>query len=221
MNRVLLLDDDVQLVQVLKLALTRKGYQVVWAETIAQAEKLIKQHNFELAIIDRGLPDGDGLTLVEDLELTRYLTKVLVLTQASSSQDKISGLESGADDYLAKPFSHQELMLRVEKLINKQKMICRELVSYKEMTLYPRTGELILNDQQLRLRKKEAAILECLIRNQGFIVTPQMLLDQIWQDAAVLPQDKTIAVYMRRIRMALTRGNVSLQTVRNVGYRLV
>ncbi len=221
MNRVLLVDDDVQLVQVLKLALTRKGYQVVWAETIVQAEKLIKQHNFELAIIDRGLPDGDGLTLVEDLELTRYLTKVLVLTQASSSQDKISGLESGADDYLAKPFSHQELMLRVEKLINKQKMICRELVSYKEMTLYPRTGELILNDQQLRLRKKEAAILECLIRNQGFIVTPQMLLDQIWQDAAVLPQDKTIAVYMRRIRMALNRGNVSLQTVRNVGYRLV
>ncbi|MBU0576725.1 response regulator transcription factor, partial [Patescibacteria group bacterium] len=212
--------DDSLLAETLSLALSQKGLKISTAHCLQTALELIKEQEFDLAIVDRVLPDGDGLQLVEELTSSAYQTRILVLTTQSEIIEKNKGLKLGADDYLSKPFNHQELMLRVNNLLAKQKIYSPQVITYKNLTLFPEICKLIINDQHSNLRPKETQILACLIYHRGLVVTDKVLIDFVWGDEGKTPIHRSLAVYIRRLRMALGLESERLKTIRGVGYCL-
>jgi len=220
MQLVLIVEDDNSLAQLLKVSLKKEGLRVVIAQSIKTATELINQHRFDLVILDRLLPDGDGIDLVEELLDINHHTRVLMLTTKTATAQRIRGLKLGVDDYLGKPFSHRELMLRVKNLLAKQKIYLPEVISCGEVVLFPKTCSLVIDGHWSKLRPRESQILACLIYHQGFVVTDEVLLDFVWGYLGNFPSHSSISVYIRRIRMALGSKASQLKTVRGVGYRL-
>jgi two-component system, OmpR family, response regulator len=220
MLKALVVEDDLELAGLIKAALEKKGLKVKVLHCLKPALELIEQETFSLAIVDRVLPDGDGLELVEELMIFNYQTRVLILSTRHGVNDRIKGLKLGADEYLSKPFSHQELMLRIESLLSKQKIYTPEVISCGEIVLFPKTCILVTATKRSKLRPKEAKVLACLIYHQGLTVTDDVLLDFVWGDTGNLPSHESISVYIRRIRMALGSAADKLQTRRGIGYCL-
>ncbi|MFH1959249.1 MAG: response regulator transcription factor [Patescibacteria group bacterium] len=220
MQLALIVEDDQLLAQTLFVALSRKGLKVVVANCLRDALDLIKQQKFDIAIIDRILPDGDGFQLVDELSSFSYQTRILMLTTRAQIAEKNKGLKLGADDYLGKPFNHQELMLRIDNLLAKQKIYSPQAISCHDMTLFPEVGNLIIGENQVKLRRRESQILACLIYHQGIVVTDQVLTDFVWGSEGKAPVHKSLAVYIRRLRMALGAQSARLKTIRSAGYRL-
>jgi DNA-binding response OmpR family regulator len=185
---------------------------------VQEANKLIENNRYTLAVVDRILPDGDGLEIVQLLDLNHYQTKILILSSKNTTQYKIDGLKNGADDYLAKPFLTAELKLRISKLLTKQKIFCYDCVVCDNIILYPDTGTLIIDGVQTQLRKKESEILECLLNHQGTIVTHNILVNHVWSIVKT-PSRKTLSVYIRRLRMRLKSEGQRLQTVKGIGFK--
>ncbi len=220
MQIALIVEDDSSLAQTLKVSLQKEGLRVVIAQNFKIAINLINQYKFDLVILDRLLPDGDGIDLVEELLDINHQTRVLMLTTKSETIHRIKGLKLGVDEYLSKPFSHQELMLRIKNLLAKQKIYLPEVISCGEIVLFPKTCSLIVDGHWNKIRPRESQILACLIYHQGFVVTDEVLLDFVWGHTGNFPSHSSISVYIRRIRMALGLKSSRLETVRGVGYRL-
>ena len=220
MRLVLVVEDDDSLVKILRVSLKKEGLRVVVAQNIKAATRLINQHKFDLVILDRLLPDEDGLDLVEELLDINHHTRVLVLTTRSGTTQRIKGFKLGVDEYLTKPFSHRELMLRVKSLLAKQKIYLPEVISCGDIVLFPKTCSLVIDGCWSKLRPRESQILACLIYHQGFVVTDEVLLDFVWGYTGNFPSHSSISVYIRRIRMALGSKSSQLKTIRGVGYRL-
>lgn len=221
MRTALILEDDQTLALTLEQILKNKGLQVFRATSLQEAYYVAKSNSYTLAIIDRVLPDGDGLEFVEELAATNFLTRVLVLTNQSITSQKVLGLSLGADDYLGKPFSYQELSLRIDSLLTKHKIYAPQIIIGDNITLYCNQCLLQIDGHQAKLRLKETQILSCLIKHQGMVVTNQILLDLVWRKQEVIPLPKTISVYVRRIRMKMGEYSFRLKTVRGIGYRLL
>lgn len=220
MRLTLIVEDDSLLAQTLKTALQNQGLRVVVARNLRIATNLTGLYKFDLVILDRVLPDGDGLDLAEELLNKNPQTRILMLTTKSAVEQRIEGLELGVDEYLAKPFSHQELILRVRNLLAKQKVSLSAAISCGGIVLFPKTCSLVIDGYWSKIRPRESQILACLIYHQNFVVTDEMLLDFVWGDKENLPSHRSISVYIRRIRVSLTHHAYHLRTVRGVGYCL-
>lgn len=220
MQLTLVVEDDGVLAQTLKTVLQNQGLRVVVARNMRIAINLIGLYKFELVVLDRVLPDGDGLDLVEGLLDKNHQTRVLMLTSKSSLKQRIEGLELGVDEYLAKPFSHQELVLRIKNLLAKQKVNLTAAISCGGIVLFPKTCSLVIDGHWSKIRPRESQILACLIYHQNFVVTDEMLLDFVWGYKENLPSHRSISVYIRRIRVSLAHRAHHLKAIRGVGYCL-
>lgn len=219
---ILVLEDDKFLRNTLQIILKNKKYAVDLAASLQEAYDFLEKHSYDLVVLDRVLPDGDSLELIAYLDERFYFTKILVLTQKHSLQEKINSFESGVDDYLTKPFEKEELILRVKSLLKKIKIKPHKEYQLKDQDLIfiPSKGELKVGQKIYYLRNKETQILIYLIRRKNRIVSREELIYHLWPVADV-PSYKTIDVYIRRIRMKMKPYGYLIRTYRKFGYKLL
>lgn len=220
MKKILIIEDDLQLQSLLQNAF-QNYYHCSVASSLAGAYALLDYTKFDLLIVDRKLPDGDGLEIIEYLHDTVYQTKLLALTSQAELPDRLEGLEHGADDYLAKPFALAELKIKVSKLLKLEKRIEQFALQAGPFEFVPGTGMITLGEREIHLRKREAEIFHCLLRYKNQVVTRDMLINDVWEGKAMYPSATTLDVYIRRIRVLLQEYSNLITTVRGFGYKFV
>lgn len=215
-EKIFLLEDDAYLRDGLSEMLSGQGYAVTATETISQARGIIASGVFDLIILDVMLPDGSGLDLCASLRASGVTSPILFLTACDDEINIVKGLDSGADDYVTKPFKLLELMSRVRALIRRSGNNL-SLVSSDGIVIDMNNMTVKKNNETIFLTKTEFQILCCLIRNSGVIVTRDTLLKNIWDESGNFIYDNTLSVHMSRLREKI--GFKHIVTVRGVGYR--
>lgn len=221
MSKILIVEDDLMLAQTLSQLLGSCKFEIQICKRLSSAYQYLDQNQPEVVIIDRVLPDGDGLELVEFLHDHSYKTKILVLSQKAETISRVEGLKSGADDYLAKPFASQELKLRVNSLIQKTKCHKRQILNLGQIKIFPDDNLIEIGQQIKKLRKKEIQLLACLGSHQGQVVTRRQLENWLWGCQEEIPTRTALDVYIKRVRQHLGEYQIWLRTIRGSGYQLV
>ena len=219
--RVLVVEDSRRLAGIVKRGLLEEGYAVDNAYDGEEAEYMAETTPFDMIILDIMLPKKDGLAVCRDLRAKNVNTPILMLTAKDSVEDKVAGLDCGADDYVVKPFAFSELLARIRALLRREVLPKVQKYQVGDLSLDPQSREVWRDGAQLELTAKEYAILEYFMRRPNAVVTRTMLGESVW-DYEFDGLSNIIDVYVRRIRQKLDReGQASLiQTVRGAGYRL-
>ena len=218
-----MVEDEHDIQSFLQQALAEAGYSVDVAPDGRAAENLAKSNQYDILIVDLGLPDQDGITLITRLRQMGVLAPVLILSARRSVDDRVRGLEQGGDDYLTKPFALAELLARLRNLLKRNapagSEITRLRVQDLELDLLRR--EAIRSGQVLQLTPQEFVLLEYLCRNAGRVVTRSMILDKVW-GMRIQPDTNVVDVHIYRLRGKVdSNGQTPLiRTLRGVGYVL-
>ncbi len=219
--RLLLVEDNHRLSNSLKLVLQDDGYVVDTAYDGLEGEELAAMTSYDVIILDLMLPEKDGLEVCKSLRNKRINTPVLMLTARDGLQDRVTGLDSGADDYLVKPFEVDELKARIRALLRRESSDKSGLLQVADLTVDPATHSVLRGKESIELTAKEFALLEYMIRHPDRLITREMAQEHLWS------YDHTIAsnvvdVYIRRLRRKIDDpSQVKLiETVRGVGYRV-
>ena len=226
-GNILLVEDEENLHETLKLNLEIEGYSITSAFTGTDALKAVQAEYFDLVILDIMLPELDGIGVTEGIRIQHIDVPILILSARNSGSDRVLGLKKGADDYLTKPFNLEELLLRVEKLIQKnKKMQDKESLG----DIYEFGGNQVdfkaqeattWNGQQVQLSKKEAMLLKLLIENRNDVVTREKILQVVW-GYNVYPTTRTIDNFILNFRKYFEKDSRNPQhfhSVRGVGYK--
>lgn len=215
--RILLVEDDHFLADSLVQALKSEGYFVDWLDNGKLAASLLKVETFDLVVLDQRLPELSGLDILRDIRTHANKTPALMLTACDAVEDKVAGLDAGADDYLTKPFDMDELFARVRSLLRRSGASAPVLEA-AGLELDPATHCVRVDGTEITdLTGKELAILESLLRNRGRFVTKNRLLESS-SSLGEEPESNTIEVYISRLRKRLGRDRI--ETLRGVGYRI-
>ncbi len=224
---ILLVEDEENLHEALKLNLEMEGYEVVSAFTGNEALAKIGNEYFDLIIMDIMLPEVDGISITESVRINNNEVPILMLSAKNSGADRVLGLKKGADDYLTKPFNLEELLLRVDKLIDKNKKIqvkesVGDIYEFGNNRIDFKAQDAITwNGQQVELSKKEAMLLKLLIENKGDVVTREKILQVVW-GYNVYPTTRTIDNFILSFRKYFeedSRNPRFFHSVRGVGYK--
>jgi DNA-binding response OmpR family regulator len=220
--RLLLIEDEDDLAHALVRGLRQQGYAVDWAADGEQGCELASINEYDLIILDLNLPALDGLDVCRYLRANYPHLLILILTARDQPEERVIGLDTGADDYLIKPFHFGELLARIRALLRRDLRVRQPLLRYRDLKLDPATQTVWLNNQRLNLTRKEFAILSYLMRHQGEVITQEMLLEHVW-DGTVNPFTNTVRVHINALRRKL-RDTIApyryIETVVGVGYRL-
>lgn len=220
--RILLIEDEHKIARALKRALEQESYAVDVAYDGDEGYAMATTEPYDAAIIDRMLPgDYDGLAIVKAMRNEKIHTPVLLLTALGSISDKTTGLDSGADDYLVKPFALEELLARLRALLRRPAEQQATILSAGDLTLNTVTFEVQRADTQIQLTGKEFALLEYLLRNQGRPLPKELIISHVWDyDADILPN--TVEVYVKYLRSKIDDpfDTKLIHTVRGFGYKL-
>ena len=224
---ILLVEDEENLHEALKLNLELEGYEVTSAMDGAAALKAVQSEYFDLIIMDVMLPEMDGITVTETVRISNNEVPILILSAKNSSTDRVLGLKKGADDYLTKPFNLEELLLRVHKLINKNKKLqdkstIGDSFSFGGNTIDFKAQEAIkANGEKIQLSKKETMLLKLLIENKNEVVPREKILQSVW-GYNVYPTTRTIDNFILNFRKYFeedSRNPKYFHSVRGVGYK--
>lgn len=215
--KLLIVEDDELLRQGLTLALNGENYASDSASTAAEANALLHSSQYSLIILDLGLPDTDGATLLRQWRRQNISLPVLILTARDALEDRVDGLDAGADDYLVKPFALVELMARVRALIRRYQGHSDNLLTVGNLTLNLSSQQVYQQEQLIEITPKEFAILSRLIMRAGQTVNRELLQQDLysWQDDL---GSNTLEVHVHNLRRKL--GKDLIHTVRGNGYRL-
>lgn len=219
--RVLLVEDEAKLARLLARALNEEGYAADIAGTGEDALWMARAVPYAAIVLDVMLPELDGFAVCRRLRADGVWSPILMLTARDEVDDRINGLDAGADDYLAKPFSFEELLARLRALIRRAPVERPTVIEVGDLRLDPAMRRAWRADQELDLSAKEFALLELFMRRPGVAVTRDELLNGAW-DIAFQRRSNIIDVYVRNLREKIDRpfGRDSLETVRGIGYRL-
>src|SRR6476620_1047768 len=224
---ILLVEDEENFHEALRLNLELEGYSVSSAYDGSQAIKSIEQEYFDLIILDIMLPEVDGITVIETIRVQNNEIPILILSAKNSSADRVLGLKKGADDYLTKPFNLEELLLRVHKLIEKNKKLQdkdsigdvysfgNNHIDFKAQEIKTHYGE------KIQISKKEAMLLKLLIENKNQVVPREKILQSVW-GYNVYPTTRTIDNFILNFRKYFeedSRNPQYFHSVRGVGYK--
>lgn len=226
---ILLVEDEENMHEALKLNLEMEGYAVTSAYNGAEGLKAVNNEYFDIIIMDIMLPEIDGITVIENIRLQHNEVPILILSARNSGSDRVLGLKKGADDYLTKPFNLEELLLRVEKLVQKNKKLQdkettgdiyefgKSRVDFNAQQAITWAGSLV------ELSKKEAMLLKLLIENKNKVVTREKILQMVW-GYNVYPTTRTIDNFILNFRKYFeedSRNPKHFHSVRGVGYKYV
>jgi len=228
MPLILVVDDEVNILQLLKFNLTREGYQVIEATNGHDAIKLTGEKTPDLIILDKMLPELDGFDVLRILKANRQSASipVIMLSARSEMLDKVLGLELGADDYITKPFSPRELVARVKVHLRRkqppaEEEAAKEAVRVNRLVIQPEKYEALLDGVRLELAQKEFELLYLLVANPGRVFTRDALLEKIW-GYNYDRKSRTVDVHIRYLRQKIEKDPANpdyIETVRGVGYR--
>lgn len=221
--RLLLVEDELDIRDFLRRSLEEAGYQVEAASDGKTAERLAIDGAFDILIVDLGLPDQDGISLILRLRQLGCRAPVLILSARRSVDDRVRGLEQGGDDYLTKPFALAELLARLRNLLKRNNPAGNETTRLRvldlELDLLRR--EASRSGQMLQLTPQEFVLLEYFCRNAGRVVTRSMILDQVW-GMRIQPETNVVDVHIYRLRGKVDSVGQQplIRTLRGVGYVL-
>jgi len=215
--RVLIVEDEPSLSQQLTLAMSEAGYAADAARAGARADFLIRTETYDAIVLDLGLPGVDGLTLLSQWRNSGVAVPVLVLTARASWHEKVHGIDSGADDYVAKPFRMEEVLARLRALIRRASGHANAVLRCGPVTLDPRQVRVTLHGAPVRVTSHEFRVLSYLMHHRDRVVSGSELVDHIY--ARDLDRDSnTVEVFIARLRRKL--GASFIETIRGLGYRL-
>jgi two-component system alkaline phosphatase synthesis response regulator PhoP len=224
---ILLVEDEENLQEALKLNLELEGYEVSCVGDGSAALKKIKEEYFDLILLDVMLPEVDGFDVSETIRLQNIDTPILMLSARSTSADRVTGLKKGADDYLTKPFNLEELLLRVEKLIEKNKKLSdrsnvNEVIHFGGNTINFKSQKAVnLHGEEVELSKKEIMLLKLMIEYKNEVVSREKILQVVW-GYQVFPTTRTIDNFILNFRKYFEKDPKNpkhFHSVRSVGYR--
>lgn len=219
--QVLIVEDDIRLAQALGQILEENHYQVDLVHDGDQGLAYAESGSYDVIILDVMLPRRSGLEVVAELRRANVATPVLMLTARTTVQDKITGLDSGADDYMTKPFSPAELLAHLRALTRRQGQVVFEKIDFGDISLNLESHDLSCGSKSINLSYKEFSIANILISSKGQIVSKDMLISKVWgvESSAV---DNNVEAYISFLRKKLKflGSNTQIETVRKVGYRL-
>lgn len=226
-NSILLVEDEENLHEALKMNLELEGFDVTSAKDGAAALKAVQSEYFDLIVLDVMLPEMDGINVTETIRLNNNEVPILILSAKNSSADRVLGLKKGADDYLTKPFNLEELLLRVHKLIDKNKKLqdkssVGNSYSFGDNTIDFKAQEALTKaGHKIQLSKKEAMLLKLLIENKNEVVPREKILQVVW-GYNVYPTTRTIDNFILNFRKYFeedSRNPKYFHSVRGVGYK--
>ncbi|GAB4220465.1 MAG: response regulator transcription factor [Acidobacteriota bacterium] len=222
MHTVMVVDDDPDILDLVSFNLSRAGFGCVSAADGIQAWDTLQRRTPDLVVLDLMLPGVSGLDLLRRLKVHESFQRipVVVLSARGEEVDRVLGLELGADDYVTKPFSVRELVLRVQRVLSRLNADeDSPVMRCGGISLDPHRYEVKVQDQVVRLTTTEFNLLHCLLRNQGRVVTRDLLLEQVW-GYRYGGTTRTVDTHVQRLREKLGPEASRLETVRGVGYRL-
>lgn len=213
--RLLLVEDDRMIGDSLRAALRLDGYAVDWVRDAVAAQSTLSSERFDLVLLDLGLPKGDGLEVLRALRARRDSTPVIVLTARDGLEDRVAGLDAGADDYLAKPFELDELNARIRAVMRRHSGRAQPVLSHAGVTLDPATRQVMKDGAPVLLSAREFAVLEALMQRPGALLSRAQLEDRLYGWGEEI-ESNAVSVYIHQLRRKL--GADFIQNVRGVGY---
>lgn len=212
--KVLLVEDDLDLGNGVRMALAEQGMDVVWVRRLAEALLSLSTGVTDLVLLDLGLPDGDGLSLLAHLKREKLRLPVLILTARDSLQERLLGLDSGADDYLVKPFALAELISRVRALVRRSYGQDDETLELRGISVHEQTMRVLVKGEAVELSRSEFALLLALMKRADRVLTRRILEEQVLPGGGA--ESNVLDVHMSNLRKKIGEGVV--RTVRGVGY---
>ena len=220
--RLLLVEDNVSLVELIAKGLAGAGFDVDKTASIAEASDALASGSYAAVILDIGLPDGDGLSILRDLRSRGEATPVLVLTARGALRDRVAGLNGGADDYLVKPFAFEELIARLRALLRRPGEFLGNSISAGNVTFDTVGRQVFVMGMPMSFSARETALLEILIRRPGRVVPKRVVEDQLFGLSEEV-RSNAVEVNIHRLRKQLadSGADIEVHTVRGVGYILM
>ncbi len=219
--RLLLVEDNADLSATLPVQLGADGFSVDCVETVADARLSLAAAHYAAVILDLGLPDEDGLTLLGEIRRRSDPIPVLILTARSGVADRVNGLRGGADDYLVKPFAYDELVARLEALLRRPNQFIGRTLQFANIALDTQSRQVFVNGTPEVLSSREITVLELLMFRKGQVVPKKLVEDQLYGLSGEVSSN-AVEVYVHRLRKQLSDhgAKVRIHTVRGVGYLL-
>src|SRR3981189_264229 len=217
--RLLVVEDNEELARLRIQGLAAEGHEADHLTTAAEARSALTTTRYAALVLDLGLPDGDGLSILREIRQRKDPIPVLVLTARGGLHDRVHGLRSGADDYLVKPFALEELIARLEAQLRRPGHLLESNLRIANLEFDTRNRQASIDDQPQLLSARETAVLELLMRSKGRVVSKKQVEDRIFGKSGEVPSN-AIEVYVHRLRKQLSeRGaKVQVHTIRGVGY---
>jgi two-component system OmpR family response regulator len=219
--RVLLIEDNQTIGTNVRRALRDEGYNVDWVTTIEEAEAALKVATFSLLLLDLGLPDGDGLTFLKAIRRDGQDLLVMVLTARAGLNDRLDGLDGGADDYLIKPFAISELCSRCRALLRRKAILAPKDWQLGNLSVEHAGGLISIEGKSVELARRELQLLKALFKRSETIATRLFLDNELYDFNSQASQNALEAsVYRLRATLQLHGANVEIRTIRGIGYKL-
>ena len=219
--KVLVVEDERRLGLFLKQGLAEQTYTVALARSCREANDAIVETKYDVIVLDLNLPDGDGLDLIREWRASGLNEPVLILSARDALDDRIKGLDVGSDDYLAKPFSLEELLARLRALIRRQSVNKLSVLHRNGVKLDVLAHTVHLHGEPVDLTRREYALLEVFMQNAGRVLTRTFISEKIWESHYEVDTN-LLDVYMSRLRAKLESSNSTIfKTVRGIGYQLL
>jgi DNA-binding response OmpR family regulator len=220
--KILVVEDQARLAEFIRRGLVEQAYSAVCVGTCKGARDALCDTKFDVIVLDLSLPDGDGLGLLREWRQCGFTEPVLILSARDSVQDRIKGLDLGADDYLPKPFSLEELLARVRSLLRRQAPVKKTLLEHRDLKLDLLGRTAHLGEKAIELTSREYALLEVFMQSPGRILTRTLICEKIWESHYDVDTN-LLDVYMSKLRgkLDIIPGKPLFKTVRGVGYQLL
>ena len=217
--RLLIVEDNEELAQLVAKGLESAGFHTDVVTTVAQARSVLPTTRYAALVLDLGLPDGDGLAILREIRDRKDPIPVLVLTARAGVHDRVTGLRSGADDYLVKPFALEELVARLEAVLRRPGQLLGRSLRLANLVFDTESRQAFIDDEPQVLSAREVSVLELLMRRRGRVVSKKLVEDNIFGPSEDVVSN-AVEVYVHRLRKQLAeRGaKVQIHTIRGVGY---
>lgn len=220
--KLLIVEDDQELIRSMLKYFDSFGYNSDGAKTLKSAKEKLKEHDYDCVVLDVNLPDGNGLSIINTIKELNNKTGVLVLSANNSLDDKLDGLELGADDYLTKPFHLAELNARIKSILRRNQFEGDDILVFNEIEIDTNSKDVRVNGNLLKLTKKEYELILFLITNKNRVVTKQSISDHIWGDFVdIYDSFDFIYTHLKNLRKKIIAkgGQDYIKTVYGIGYK--
>lgn len=217
---IVVVEDELDILELIEYSLKKEGYDVEGFLDVSRIEELLSTEHVDLIIMDRNLPQTEGVEFIKSLRKKGFQTPVVFLTAKTEDSHKIEGLEAGADDYIVKPFNIKELALRI-KAVLRRTSVKKETLQYKDVVMLIDSQQVFVADKEIFLTKLEFNLLSELIKNKNIVLSREALLSSVWRDDETY-QDRTVDVAVKRLKEKIDPDKTKnyINSVRGVGYKL-